>query len=506
MLRAALSALALIGAGAAAFGQQPAQDPATVSPDPVTASPDAATASPGAVTGPQGLVAGSTAPAGAAPGTLSITLAHEPPLEVPFRARLTLPPDVIAVDGWVLYPQVRVYGLGSDNLFLSPTTPVSVGGLGITPSLTAEWSNGIHTTTLYANVDRQIYPSDHAINTLDPQAGFKQKWEAMRDLIFEADGDYTHKTIAPSLTSAIPGTIPSQGTITLPNGNIQLPNGNIVSPTGQIVGQASPGLSVGTISVVNPYDQFTGTASVTKFLNGGVVKFSSSLSGTNYDTPTTATPDRSVWSFRGDGAFWLGPVFYVFSDGSLARTVSTTDTTAFRAIGGIGFKPTMLFGGSAYFGRQGSESTGTAGGELSGAQISYSPTPVWTLGLSVDKTINIASQAAQASPSTLALSLPETTPQSIALSSSTKITATSFQTRYLISPQWTASGTFAYTYIGYVGSTRVDNTWLADVLLTYALSRSMTLTWEYQYTDIASNAPLVSTKRNLVTMAAVYKF
>jgi hypothetical protein len=505
MLRAALSAVALLGAGTAAFGQQPPLDPVTVSPDPITGSQDPATASPGVITGPQGLVAGSTSLIGAAPGTLTITLAHEPPLEVSFRTRLTLPPDVIAVDGWVLYPQIRVYGLASDNLFLSPTSPVSVAGLGMTPSLTAEWSNGIHTTTLYANVDRQIYPSDHAINTFDPQAGFKQKWEAMRDLIFEADGDYTHKTIAPSLTSAIPGTIPSQGTITLPNGNIQLPNGTIVSPTGQIVGQASPGLTVGTNnSVVNPYDQFTGTASVTKYLNGGIVRLSGSLSRTDYEMPTT--PDFSVQSFRGDGAFWLGPVFYVFSNGSLARTMSTTDTTAFRAIGGVGFKPNMLFGGSAYFGRQGSESTGTAGGELSGFQISYNPTPVWTLGLSVDKTINIASQSAQASPSTLALSLPESTPQSIAISSSTKITATSFQTRYLISPEWTASGTFAYTYIGYVGSLRVDNTWLADVLLTYAMSRSMTLTWEYQYSDIASNAPLVSAKRNLVTMGAVYKF
>ena len=64
-------------------------------------------------------------------------------------------PNAIAVDGWLLYPTLRLYSLYSDNLFLSPISPISAGGVGVTPSMAAVWSNGIHTTTLYGNIDRQ---------------------------------------------------------------------------------------------------------------------------------------------------------------------------------------------------------------------------------------------------------------------------------------------------------------------------------------------------------------
>jgi len=43
-------------------------------------------------------------------------------------------------------------------------------------------------------------------------------------------------------------------------------------------------------------------------------------------------------------------------------------------------------------------------------------------------------------------------------------------------------------------------------MLAYALTRNMTLTWDYQWSSIASNVPLTSTKRNYVNMGAVYKF
>src|SRR5689334_5156651 len=75
-------------------------------------------------------------------------------------------PTAIAAGGWLLYPTLRVYSLFSDNYFLSPTTPISGPAFGVTPSLTAEWSNGIHTTTLYGNIDRQAYPTHNEVNTL----------------------------------------------------------------------------------------------------------------------------------------------------------------------------------------------------------------------------------------------------------------------------------------------------------------------------------------------------
>ena len=64
-------------------------------------------------------------------------------------------------------------------------------------------------------------------------------------------------------------TAPTQ----LPNGDIELPNGEIVSPTGQVVGNIlGPPGRIG-VSVINPSDQYTGTATVSKIFNGAVMEW-----------------------------------------------------------------------------------------------------------------------------------------------------------------------------------------------------------------------------------------
>jgi hypothetical protein len=107
----------------------------------------------------------------------------------------------------------------SDNLFMSPQSPISVLGFGMTPGLIAEWSNGIHSTTLYGHIDRQVFPTDNPINTFDSEAGFTQKYEALRDLTFSVRGDYSHHTISSGLQNSIPSPLSAVGTTTLPNGN-----------------------------------------------------------------------------------------------------------------------------------------------------------------------------------------------------------------------------------------------------------------------------------------------
>jgi hypothetical protein len=132
------------------------------------------------------------------------SFAQEPPLAVPGASRLPAQdPNAIAVDGWLLYPTLRLYTLYSDNLFFTPTNPLSAGAIGVTPSMVAVWSNGIHTTTLYGNIDRQDYPSANEVNTLDGRAGITQKYEAMRDLIFTANVTYAHQTWASGLQNSI---------------------------------------------------------------------------------------------------------------------------------------------------------------------------------------------------------------------------------------------------------------------------------------------------------------
>jgi hypothetical protein len=292
----------------------------------------------------------------------------------------------------------------------------------------------------------------------------------------------------------------------LPNGNTQFPNGTIVSPTGQIVGQANPGLFVNGTSVVNPYDQFTGTASVNKIFNRGILTLSGSTARTDYENP--GTPGFSTNSFSENGAVWLGPVFYAYSNGSFALTSNASpnpNSSAYRVVGGIGTRQFGLFRSSLYFGHQGSDvqASGKAGGDVYGGAISYYPTPPWTITASIDETINVSSET---SVSTQALVIPGQTPLQIPLSASTRITATSLQTTYAISQQWTASGSLSYTRIEYIDSSRLDNTWSSDITLSYDIWRNMTLAWEYQFTSILSNAPFTSSKRNYINMSATYKF
>ena len=114
-------------------------------------------------------------------GCVDASSAQEPPLGVPIAG--TLPPrpgQAIPIGGWLLYPTVSQYTKYSDNVFNSPVAPISAWSFGIRPSLTAEWSNGIHTTDLYGNFDSAVYPTHNELNTFNWNTGFTQKYEALR--------------------------------------------------------------------------------------------------------------------------------------------------------------------------------------------------------------------------------------------------------------------------------------------------------------------------------------
>jgi hypothetical protein len=420
----------------------------------------------------------------------------------------------IPLGEWLLYPSIRAYSLYSDNLFLAPTSPLNAFGLGATPSVTAQWSNGIHTSTLYASINAQDYPTENPINSVDSQVTFTQNYSPLPDLNFTALGDYTHTTITSSLTSSIPSTIAtSVATPTrLPNGNIQLPNGEIVSPTGQVVGNISAPSAGNGISVVNPFDQYTATATASKIFNGADLTVSGSVAQTNYQSEqnpgtTSAFSSFTTKTITEDGAIAIGPLFYVYSNGAFSARSNgeglDPNSQAYLVKGGIGTRQFGLFRASAYTGYQGSDgdTSGTAGGAMYGASLSYYPSLDWTMTAALDDTIN---KAPAGGFSNQALSV--ASPEQIALSSSTNVTHASLQTQYQIGPQWTAIGNFNYTHIDYYGSSRIDNAWQADAQLNYEIWRNLTLAWEYEYTDILSNAPGESAMRNFLMMSAIYRF
>jgi hypothetical protein len=420
----------------------------------------------------------------------------------------------IPLGEWLIYPSIRAYSLYSDNLFLTPTSPLSAAGFGATPSVTAQWSNGIHTSTLYASIDAQDYPTENPINSVDSQVTFTQNYSPLPDLNFTVLGDYTHTTITSSLTSSIPSTIAtSVATPTrLPNGNIQLPNGEIVSPTGQVIGNINGPSAGNGISVVNPFDQYTATATVSKVFNGADLTVSGSAAQTDYQSPQNpGTPSAfsafTTKTITENGAVALGPLFYLYSNGAFSARSNSEgldpNSQAYLVKGGVGTRQFGLFRASAYTGYQGSngDTSGTAGGAIYGASLSYYPSLDWTMTAALDDTINKASAGGF---SNQALSV--ASPEQIALSSSTNVTHASLQTQYQIGPQWTAIGNFSLTHIDYYGTPRIDNAWQADLQLNYEIWRNMTLAWEYEYTDILSNAPGQSATRNFLMMSALYRY
>jgi hypothetical protein len=451
---------------------------------------------------------------------IPLCFAQEPPLDVPQTGRLPArDPNAIAVEGWLLYPTLRTYSLYSDNLFFNTVRPLSAGGLGVTPSMTAEWSNGIHSTTLYGNIDRQEYPTNNQVNTLDARAGFTQKYEAMRDLIFRVNGDYVHQTLSSSLQNSIQTAAAAPATILLPNGNTVLPNLDIISPSGQVVGHANPPTGSNLPLLVNPSDRLTGTFSVDKIFNRGILSLGGTVSRVDYENQqnqqSPSSQNTRSRTFTENAAIWLGPLFYAYSSGAIGTVVTeatSASTTSYRIIGGLGTRQFGLFRSSVYFGHQGSQigapagssqGSNTAGGDVYGAALSYYPTPAWTLAGTVDRTINISSGT---SATNLALTLPALTPVQVSLGSSTRITTASLLSNYEITPQWFSTMQLGYSRFEYVDSARLDNAWVFDATLRYDIWRNMSLTWEYRYRTLQSNAPLSSATSNYVTMSALYRF
>jgi len=435
--------------------------------------------------------------------------AQEPPLTIPAGAPPPADPNAIMFHDWFLYPSIDAFAGLSNNYFLSPTSKVSGLALGASPAVTAEWTNGIHTTTLFGTYDHVQYLNDREATADDGEATFTQRYAPLRDLSFTFIGDYTHRTLAFGLINAIPSPTVTTATTTLPSGNLVLPNGTIVSPSGQVVGQNVPVPTTSPQALVNPYDQFTGTAKVQKYFGDGVWTLGASVQRTDYEEQASALDNFTAATFTEDGSFWIGPLFYLYSSGAFSLHDGTgpdADTTAYRAVGGIGTREVDSLRASVYLGNQGSDTpgSGTMGGGVFGGSLGYYPMANLTIRGTVDLTINKAPQTAASS--TLALNIPVASPLQVPISSSSKVFTAALTPEYRIAPQWTLTGLFSYQRVEFEGSTELQEAWVGDATLRFDIRRDLTLSWEYQYAGVVSNQPLSSAARNLFLMRGSYRF
>ena len=214
-----------------------------------------------------------------------------------------------------------------------------------------------------------------------------------------------------------------------------------------------------------------------------------------------------MYAYVNASAAWLrfsGSVGLALTPDLTPSLIAPSRTSSYRVVGGLGTRRIGLFQAVAYAGYQSSDfQNGNAAGDIYGGRLSYEPTRYWTLGASVEQIINIASGTTDTNIAQV-ISIPS--PILISAGSSTRTTTAALDSSYTISKEWSLFGRFGYTQVEYLDTPRLDEAWLADLVLRYELMRNLTLSWQYQYASVVSNVPSFNTQKNLVTGSATYKF
>jgi putative beta-barrel porin BBP2 len=413
-----------------------------------------------------------------------------PPVSPPTLRSLPDGTDTLALGNWLLYPTLGVYTLYDTNLYSSATAPVKGTGFNIHPSILAIDDKGIWQTSVYGNIDSKIYPFiDSTNDTFDRQAGFIERYEAMRDLTFTVQGDYLHRTNAYVFIPSIPGPVVSPATPPTP-------------------GSASVAAQQETN--INPNDTFTGTGTIYKEFNRAFVSVIGNVSQTNYQNTNLVT-DFTTESYNGNGGVWITPQVYAYARGSQSFQEPAVGlrSNSFSTAAGLGTAQIGFFSGSVYYGQQGAEveNSGTAGGAIYGGVLTYFPSDVWKISLSADQLTNISNIVVGASfGNPQGLSGLPLSASPVPIQDSVHSTSTSIRTDYQFSEQTSFFGVLGYTRVNYLTMPQLDNSWVASIGIRHNLSKKLTLTFDYQYTKFQANVPSTSFVRDYTALGAIYKF
>jgi hypothetical protein len=417
----------------------------------------------------------------------SVGTPFEPPSNPPPVARLPSGAGTLSAGEWLLTPTLGLTSLYNSNLYLTPI-PVKGPGLDIRPALTAEYNTGIYDTQLYGSIDSTIYPTlNYQNNTFNRQAGIIQKYSPLPDLIFTAQGDYIHNTLAYALVSSLPVPTSSAGSPPPPG---------------------TAGVLSGQQIAVNPNDVYTAQATMYKEFNRAFVKLNGSVATTQYEQQPGLNYQQSTYD--GIGGVWLTPQLYAFGDGiqSFADPAVGSTLNTFRARGGFGTSQIGLFQGYIYYGQQGSETNGagSAGGDIYGGAISYLPTRDLNMSFSVDRLTNISDIALSTLlPVANALAGLPYVPYGFSLAQSLQITDFTFKSNYIFSPETTAYFLGSYATGELIGVGPI-HTWFADVGVTHKILDDLSLKLDYRFSSAVSPTPVTNFTQHVVSLGALYRF
>jgi hypothetical protein len=414
-----------------------------------------------------------------------------PPLDPPIERPLPTGEGMLSVGQWLLSPTLDLYTLYNSNIQSSPTNDLKGSGFHYRPALLAELDTGIYDTRLYGNFDSTLYPTQNELNTFNRQAGVSQTYAPLRDLIFTTHVDYTHNTNANVVITSIPTPVTSQAT---------------PAPEG------AAGVVATQQTVVNPNDVYTATANVYKEFNRAFLNLGSTIALTQYEMAPTNSTSQNYYkeTYNGQAGFWFSPILYAFAGAIDTNTIPAVGqvSNSYLARSGIGSAQIGLFQGSVYYGQQGTavdRGGGTAGGDIYGGTLSYFPTSVWHMSLSVDRLRN-RSDITGSTPGAGGLPGLALSATNVTSASSTQVTTIAYKSDYTFSEQTSAHVVVSDSRIAYLNMPMVDNSWLASAGIRHQVRNNLSLSLDYQYTRYISEQPLTSFNRNLVTLGAHYKF
>src|SRR5262245_24484413 len=420
----------------------------------------------------------------------------------------------LVVGDWKLDPQIFVGAVWDGNIDQHPngTPRSSHTSARAVPYIGGYYDGGIHKTSVYGVLDARFFDA----NTISATTGLTHRYEAMRDLIFNFYVNYTRQTDI--FTNAL----------NFNNGAI---GPNISgSPETNIPIVLNP---FGTTPTVNPssYNQYTGGTSVLKTFDNAFVSLAGTVYHIQFDQ-TTNLPLGNPFSTSLDGtSYWVvgragynvTPQFYVFAEsaGIFQRfNNSTFDTNGYRVSGGVGSAdPQSLFRGEVFGGYQAQEQVRGSGilvdangvplivnglgipsgipsnthSGIFGGRLAYYPTRYWTLVAQVDETLGVST------------TLSPTLPAGLPLLATNAI----LQTNYNISRWWWVGARVGYTRSKFYGFDRVDDGWMAGGSFNYEVWRNLSLTLDYQYSTVHSdavNAVLSNFTRNVYSAGLTYRY
>ena len=411
-----------------------------------------------------------------------------PPLNPPEERSLASGP--LSIGQWFLTPTLDLSTLYDSNILSSTANKQAGPGFHYRPALQGELDTGIYDTKIYGSFDSTLYPTHTPLNTFNPQAGAIETYAPLRDLIFTTQVDYTHQTNASVIVNSIPAPVTSPAN-PAPQGAASIVN---IQQT-----------------TVNPNDNYTATASVYKEFNRAFLKLNSSIALTQYEmSSSSSSPNYYKENYSGSGGFWFTPQLYAFADAFDTNTIPAAGlvSNSYLARGGIGSAQIGLLQGSVYYGNQGTavdQGGGTANGNIYGGALSYFPTPVWTMSVSVDRFRN-RSDISGTTPGAGGLPFLPVSVPGVTTGSSTQVTTIGYRSSYTFSEQTSAYVVVSDSRISFLDMPRVDNSWAASAGILYKPRDKLSLTADYSYTRYISEQPLTSFNRNLVTLGAHYNF